>query len=320
LSRHVVANETQIAKTTTPIIPGIGLSELETFIVVAELGSFSKAAERMHLSQPAVTTRVKKLEALLGTKLLLRTTRNVVVTRAGELLAARASEALQSLRVVLTDMATDKATARRRVNVTSTPMLAATLLPRAIRLFVERYPDVQVAVSDLRYTEAIASLQRGDSEIGFMALDRPHPTLRFEPLITDDLVLVVPGMHSLAAKKSITLTELAPYPIMVLEQYVALRAKVSDEFAHHGLRFLPMVTAGNLLTLLGMVDAGNGIALLPSSVAQLNAMIPRATVRILGNDLVRRYGIVVRKKAKLSVVTRNFCDFLRSTFGQKPST
>ena len=309
-----MADPERSGRASSTVLPGIGLGELETFIVVAELGSFSKAAARLHLSQPAVTSRVQRLEAALGTKLRVRTTRNVEVTPSGEQLAARAGEALQSLRVVLADLATDKAAARRRVTVAATPMLAATLLPRAIRVFVEHDPSVQVRVTDQRYAEAIASVQRGDVDIGFIAMERPHPSLRFECLIEEDLVLIVPGMHPLASEGAVTLERLAPFPIMLLEQYSRLREKVASEFAHHGLRFVPTVSAGNLLTLLGMVDAGNGIALLPRFVAQLNAATPRATVGILGADLRRRYGIVTRRNAKLSVVARSFCEFLRGEF------
>ena len=287
-------------------------------MVVAELGSFSKAAEKLHLSQPAVTGRVQKLESVLGATLLHRTTRSVTVTPVGQQLAARASEALQGLRVLVADLATEKATARRRVTVAATPMLAATMLPRAIRVFVERNPDIQVNVADLRYSEAIASVLRGDVDIGFIAMERAHPMLRFECLVEEDLVLVVPSIHPLAAESSITLRRLAPYPVMLLGQYGTLLEKVSAEFAHHGLQFTPSVTAGNLLTLLGMVDAGNGIALLPRSVVQLNAATPRAFVEIEDGDLRRRYGIVVRKSARLSVVARSFCDFMRTEIKSAP--
>jgi DNA-binding transcriptional LysR family regulator len=186
------------------------------------------------------------------------------------------------------------------------------MLPRAIRVFVERTPNVQVTVSDLRYSEAVASVLHGDVDLGFIGMDHPHPALRFECLVEDDLVLVVPSIHPLAAESSITLRRLAPYPVMLLGQYGSMIEKVSAEFSRYGLQFTPTVTAGNLLTLLGMVDAGNGIALLPQSVVQLNAATPRVFVKITDGDLRRRYGIVVRKDAHLSVVARSFCDFLRS--------
>ena len=117
---------------TALAISGVGLSELETFIAVAEFGSFSAAARHLHLSQPAVTARVQKLESLLGTKLLHRTTRNVAVTDDGQRLTTRAKETLCQLRLLIGEFTQQRAQHRHRVVVASSPMLAATMLPELI--------------------------------------------------------------------------------------------------------------------------------------------------------------------------------------------
>jgi DNA-binding transcriptional LysR family regulator len=291
---------------------GVGLGDLEAFIAVAELGSFSLAAKRLHLSQPAVTARVQKLEASLGTKLLHRTTRTVEVTDVGRRLASHAIEALRNLRVLIGDIARESSTARQRIVLAATPMIAAMLLPKAIRGYVERHPDVQVTVLDLRHSAALDSLERGESDIGVMALDDPQPKFRFLPLTEEELVLVVPPAHPLAAVASVTLQELAPYPVMMLEQYATLQAKVAEAYARQGLRFRPAVKAGNLPTLLGMLDAGNGITLLPRSMAQHNATVPRSVVPILDTDLTRCYGIVIPKAKEMSPALISFCAYLQS--------
>jgi len=304
---------TQPANTFSALaISGVGLSELETFIAVAELGSFSLASKRLYLSQPAVTARVQKLESQLGVRLLHRTTRSVEVTDAGRRLASRASETLRDLRELIAEFSSERAQARQRVVVAATPMLAATLLPAIIGRFSARYPDVNIAVLDLRHAAALQSLERGESEIAVMALEDAHPRMRFTQILQEPIALVVPAGHALASETTVTLQQLATWPVMVLEQYSTLHAKLTSEFERHGLQFRPAATAANLTTLLGMLDAGRGVALLPRGMAQHNAGQPRIVVKLSNCDLFRNYGILEPRSGELSSAARSFVDFLRT--------
>lgn len=301
--------------TPSAIAPSsVSLSELETFIAVAECGSFSLAAKHLSVSQPAVTARVQKLETALGTKLLHRTTRSVEMTEAGSRLAERAREALAELRQLLAEFSEAHAQARMRVVVAATPMIAATHLPRAILEYSERYPDVTIDVLDLRHAAALQSLERGECDMAVLALDDPQPKLRFTPLMREDIVLVTPPGHPLAGRESISLHELAPYPVMVLERYAALQEQVAKEYERLGLQFRPAATAVNLTTLLGMLDAGRGITLLPRSMAQHNASQPRSVIAVVEGNLHRQYGIFVPRGVESSLASRSFQDFLRTYF------
>jgi DNA-binding transcriptional LysR family regulator len=301
--------------TPSPVAPSsVSLSELETFIAVTECGSFSLAAKHLNVSQPAVTARVQKLETALGIKLLHRTTRSVEMTEAGSRLASRARVALGELRQLLAEFSAANAQARTRVVVAATPMIAATLLPRAILAYGERYPDVTVDVLDLRHAVALQALERGECDIAVLALDDPQPKLRFTPLMREDIVLVTPPGHPLAGREKISLHELSPYPVMVLERYAALQDQVARQYERLGLQFRPAVTAVNLTTLLGMLDAGRGITLLPRSMAQHNASQPRPVIPLADGDVHRQYGIFVPRGAEATVASRSFQDFLRTYF------
>lgn len=289
---------------------GVGMSELETFIAVAELGSFSLASKRLHLSQPAVTARVQKLETALGIRLLHRTTRSVEVTDAGRRLADRAQETLRGLRELIAEFSRQNTEARSRVVVAATPMLAAMLLPGVIGRYNVRYPDVDIVVLDMRHSLALQALERGEADIGVMALDDPQPKLRFTPLMQEPLVLVLPDGHALAGEAAVSLRQLAPWPVMVLEKYTALLAQLAKEYERQQLLFRPAATAANLATLLGMLDAGRGVVLLPRGMAQHNANRPRVVVPLADCDLYRDYGILVPRSSELSASTRSFVDFL----------
>src|SRR5690606_21191519 len=126
----------------------IGPDELETFIAVSELGSFRRAAEKLGVSQPSVTSRVQRLENVLGVKLLNRTTRRVTTTEAGERLRLRAEHTVTELRSLVQEFR-DEATLRRgRVAIAAASSLAASVLPPIIRHFTQANPGVTVTLID----------------------------------------------------------------------------------------------------------------------------------------------------------------------------
>jgi DNA-binding transcriptional LysR family regulator len=294
----------------------IDLSELETFLAVVELGSFSAAAARMHISQPSITARVQRLEQRLQAKLLVRTTRKVEATKAGERLFDAATEALRGLRAVVQefDVAADRG--GHKVVVASTPMISATNLPKIIHAFNERFPDVRVTLLDQQYPEVIESIEAGIADLAVTAVDGNESGLRFQLLAEEELLLVVPSSHPLASAGQVTLDRLAPFPLMLLDRYADLRRTIDQECARRAISFKPLMAASNLTTLLGMLDAGIAITFLPKSMAQANAKTTRATVRVTDVKLTRRYGIAVSQKSCLSSAAQSFCDYLRAEYAR----
>ena len=199
------------------------LSELETFLVVAEEGSFSRAAERLCISQPSATNRVKRLEGVLGVKLLNRTTRLVEPTEDGRLLSAAAGEALNGLFEILHQLRDRSEAARNRVVIASTPVIAATFMPRIIHSYNERYRDVQVLLRDMPYELLLKSIGDGSADIGVAAIDAHQDNLLFRPLAEENLVLVVPAKHPLAQVQQVKVEMMLPYRLIFLDRYTTLR-------------------------------------------------------------------------------------------------
>lgn len=290
------------------------LVELETFLVVVELGSFSLAAKRLHISQPSVTSRVQRLESLLKTKLLIRTTRRVEPTPAGMRLRERAEAALRDLRALMLELQAQAEVERLRVRVASTPMIAAVMLPPLIRAFGQRYPDVSIQLRDLQYEEVVEKIEAGEADVAVVAFDNDSSKLDFEPLSEEDLLLMVPAAHPLAGAGSVTLLQLADVPLMMLERYSMLRDRLAEAFAQRGMALRPAQEVVNLNTLLGLVDAGLGATVLPQSMAQRYAKDTRATLRIVDVPLRRRFGILRARNAMLTPAAASFVRFLRENF------
>lgn len=293
------------------------LAELETFLAVIEQGSFSLAAKKLHISQPSVTSRVQRLEATLRVKLLIRNTRHVEATAEGLRLYETAEKLLRGLRDLLGEFQTAAEIDRHRVAVATTPMIAATVLPRIIRQYSERYTDVQVELLDLPYGKVIEALDAGTVQLGVTALDKDDGKFAFQLLAEEELFLVVPALHPLAAQETVTLDEviqhLPQYPLMILARYTVLHERMAQEYRNRGLRFAPMeLSSPN--TLLGMIDAGNGVSFLPKSMVHDGGKRKRVTLRVADLQLARRYGIVTCRKKNLSTAAQSFCDFLGQEF------
>lgn len=288
------------------------LAELETFLAVAELGSFSLAAKKLHVSQPSVTSRVQRLESALQVKLLVRTTRRAELTPEGARLRDAAESALQGLREVLRDFRAAADTGRQRVVVASTPMIATTL-PPIIQSYCERHTDVQVRILDVPYDQLVSSLESGTADIGVGVLDGDPGKLSFELLADEEMLLVVPATHALAGKRAVTIDEVTPYRLMILARYASLRARLTEEYAKRGVSFQPL-DAANVGTLLGMIDAGMGITFLPRALVQSHARRSRVALRVADVELSRRYGIVTLRRRSLSATAESFCRHLRAEF------
>lgn len=296
-----------------PSLTRFDLAELETFLWVVRESSFSIAARKLHLSQPAVTNRIKRLEDKLRVKLLVRTTRRVEPTEDGIFLRDAAEQAVSGLRDALSRFQAVSETKRNRVIVSVTPMLSAAVMPQLIHAYSQRYPDIQIVLRDLPYEQVLRSVAEGQADIGVTALEDTPRGLRFQSLAEEKMLLVVPDRHPLADAGPVTVDMIIAYPVMLLDRYVTLRKLLAEEYHQRDADFNP-ATASTLPTLLGMIDAGNYITFLPRSMTQNNAKRTRTTVMVQGLDTSRRYGSVVSIKAELSSATRSFQSFLRQNF------
>jgi DNA-binding transcriptional LysR family regulator len=290
------------------------LVELETFLAVVELGSFSAAAKKMHVSQPSVTNRVQRLESMLKTRLVERTTRRVTATRDGEELARRARLALAGLRELLMDFQSRAAASKLRTVVATTPMLAAVVLPQLIQSFRQANPAIEIQVRDLQYEAVLDIVESGQADLAVSAFDGDSRKLHFEPLAREPMLVVLPKAHPLAGARHISLEQLAELPLMLLDRYALLQTRLATELARRGRSLATIQHATNVGTVLGLVDAGLGATFLPRYMAQRYSLESRATLDVPEIDLSRNFGVLVREKADLNLASSLFLDHLRANF------
>lgn len=243
------------------------LPDLETFVAVAECRSFSRAGERLHLTQPAVSKRIQALEASLATPLFDRVGKQVELTHGGRLLLPRA-------RSLLTGMADT-----RRLLLNLSEQVAGSLhlatshhvglhrLAPVLKAFSDRYRDVQL---DIRFEDSEAAhdlVRRGDSELAVVTLDPAGASgLDSVPLWDDPLVFLVAGDHPLAARRSITLSELADHPAILPGLATYTGRIVAELFASRGIALTSHLSTNYLETISMLAGIGLGWSVLPTSM------------------------------------------------------
>jgi len=238
------------------------LRQIECFLTAADLGSFSRAAERLGLSQPALSQQIRDLETLLGLRLLDRTTRRVDLTAAGRSFRDQTTPALTAL-----DRATEAAQGRARLRsgqlrVASPPLLAATILPRAIAGFGALHPGLTLTLSDIGTEDILADLREGRADIGIGTFPPGQPDLDHRPLIRDALMLFTPPGHPLTAIAP-DWADVADYPLITLTRGSGIRLLVELGFDRAGLAPRPAQEVTQITTALALVAAGLGVAILP---------------------------------------------------------
>ena len=298
------------------------LEELETFLTVAEFGSFSRAAEMLGLSQPSVTSRVQRLEGMMGMVLFSRTTRRIALTDAGERLQTTGNATLRDLRILLDAFRSEAEIKKRRVTIAAPPMLSAVVLLPIIRRYIQSHSQTEVKLHDLPADRALAELADGTADMAIMVLDGHHPEFKFESLTIEECAVVTPLKHPLLAKKEVLFEDIVEYPLLIPDFYRALRDVFAAEFVKRGLRFEPMVQMNDVSTIstvIGMVAAGMGVTFVPRTLISRDQRGTVGMVQIKGFRLVRHYGIVTMRDKPMSATARSFARFVRGTIRERAS-
>lgn len=179
----------------------IDLDGLRAFVAVADLGSFRAASESLHLSQPALSRRVEKLESGLGFRLFDRTTRKVELNAMGRHFMPRARHVLHELEGALLGMTDLSDRLRGQVTVACVPSAVGSFIAQALKDFHAKFPRIRVRLVDDAATDILPAVARGEADFGVTYLGTQEPDLEFEPLLEEDFVVACPRGHALARRR-----------------------------------------------------------------------------------------------------------------------
>jgi LysR family hydrogen peroxide-inducible transcriptional activator len=292
----------------------VNLRDLSYLVAVAEHRHFGRAAEACFVSQPTLSTQIKKLEQELGVELVERNPRNVLLTAAGERVVERARAVLAEVDDIrgIARQAQDPESGRIRIGLF--PTLAPYLLPHVVPALHERYPNLELLLVEEKTEVVLDRLRDGRLDVGVLALPVPDDHLRSEELFTEDFVLAAPVGHPLAAAdRPVTVDDLAGAHVLLLEEGHCLRDQALAVCRLAGAGEYDGFRATSLETLRQMVRTGVGVTLLPElavhppvppapdiTLRRFTAPVPSRTVAMFWRptnvyrDLIPKLAAVVR--------------------------
>ncbi len=240
--------------------------QLRTLLAIAETRNFTRAAERVHLTQAAVSAQIKTLEAETGVPLFARVNKKVFLTEAGELLVRRAERLLKAHDEALLALKElgDAERGRLRIGTAST-MASNEQLPTILAELKRAYPKAQVTVRRATSAEIVAQILQNDLDVGLVSLPVEANDIRAEVLQRDRLVAIVQPAHPLAHQRSISPLQLAAEPLILGEQGGNTRRLIDLFFEKSGVRPQVVMELGSNTSIKRMVEHGLGVSLLPRS-------------------------------------------------------
>jgi DNA-binding transcriptional LysR family regulator len=249
----------------------LNFSEIQVFAVSAEAGSFSKAARRLHLSQPAVSQQIRSLEDSLRTQLFRRSSQGVVLTSAGKVLLPMARELLDlSWRIQETMGSLDKQI-MAHLTVGCTITTGKAILPLAVAAFNQDCPDAQVTIEICNCNSVKDALLAQNIHLGVSSAEIDHQDIECQPFFTDHVVLVVPSNHRFAQRSSIQPHELMGQPFILCEEGCSTRQMIQEELGRQGIntdQLQLVMVVENAETIGVAVEHGLGIAFVPRLAAR----------------------------------------------------
>jgi LysR family transcriptional regulator, nitrogen assimilation regulatory protein len=266
------------------------LKQLEYFVRVAELSSFTRAAHAIGIAQPALSRQVRLLEVELRQNLLLRNGRGATPTEAGQLLLDHARGILHQVERAREDLGRVRGALAGRVAIGLPPTLARVLTVPLTRAFRQQLPEAQLSISEGLSTGMQEGLVQGRLDLALLYDTAALPELEIQPLFEELLLLVQarpPGLQEDPPAPPIALRELAAIPLVIPSRPNAIRMHVERELAGLGLRPTIALEIDGVPAILDLVAEGMGSAVLPRNAAS-NTVRPSAyTLRAITDPTLR---------------------------------
>jgi LysR family transcriptional regulator, hydrogen peroxide-inducible genes activator len=286
------------------------LHQLRYFCAVAESGSFSRAAEQAHVSQPSLSQQIMKLEDELGARLFDRLGRSVRLTDLGKAFLPRARGVLRELEAARGEVVEHKDSLGGSVTIGVIPTVAPYFLPSQLTTFSKKFPQARLTVIEEITPVLLDRLRAGTIDIAILALPIRGHEFEVSPLLTERLFAALPAKHKLAARQSLSLKDLREEPFLLLRDGHCLRDTAVA--ACDRVRMNPQIIfeSGQFSSLLSMVGAGMGVSIVPQMAIEKSARC--RYVRIADDSATRTIAALVLRGRSLTRAHLGFLTHLKT--------
>ena len=284
------------------------INQINAFLTVAELESFSLAAERLHITQPAVSKRIRQLEISVGTELFDRISKRSILTPNGKAFRPHAERILQELKSYRFSLSRQQDSPSGSLSLATSHHIGLHRLPGTLRDFKIRYPQVDLDLHFMDSEDACAAIANNELELAIVTLPEvADEKLECEPVWIDQLVVVTATDHPLAGQLDIDPVDLLEHVAILPSIGTFTRKIINSLFATDKDKLKITLETNYLETIKVMVSANLGWSILPQSM--VDASLSDHSLR--GLDVQRPLGIVTRKKRTLSLSSSAMIELLR---------
>ena len=276
----------------------VSMRQLRAFLAVASHRHFRRAADALHLTQPAVSRLIADLEAELDVRLFDRSTREVVPTEAGRYLEQAASRVLDELDGVLAQVRTQSDPLRGRVRLAAVPTLAAGLVPGCIALCATTHPAIEIILRDQSQAQVLDAVRGGEVDFGLTVEPATPEAFDVETILRDPFRVVCRADHPFATKRHVAWKALEHEPLILLDHASGSRRLIDTAFASRGIPIRVALEVGHPHTAFRMVEAGLGVTVTPA--LSLDALRPGLVAVNLSPEVYREVTLIRRRARSLS--------------------
>lgn len=293
----------------------LSFHQLHIFFTVAEKGSFSAAAQSLHMTQPAVTMQIQSLEENFGTKLFHRSTKKVELSDAGKTLLPYARQSIELIKDTDAAMAKFTHMLEDRLHLGASLTFGEYILPRLLGPFSREYPNIHVSMKVINTSQIVEDLLNHHLTFGLVEAPVNHPDMRSEAVLADELMLILPDGHPLLKWEEIPLDEALKYPYILRERGSGTRQVMEEQLQLQGIssgRMNIVMELGSTGAVKSAVESELGLSILsPTSVKHEVKLGVLHTRRLQGIRFSRQFYSIYLSSTILPISAVTFMTFLR---------
>jgi DNA-binding transcriptional LysR family regulator len=289
------------------------INDLIAFRAVAELGNFRKAAESIHISQPAFSRRIEKLENALGAQLLERTTRKVNLTSVGREFDKQLRQILDALDATLLNIRGVAASRMGEVTIACVPSAVNYFVSSVVKEFHQRYPKIRVRIIDDSANHVLIAVAQGEADFGLNFTGSQENDIEFTAIFEEKFVAACHKDHPLAKQKSVRWRDLSDHDYISVSKLSGNRVLLDQALA--GLEKQPqsLYETQHGTTTIGLVEAGLGVAAVPAMAMPKKGHPLLVSVPLIEPVVTRKMGLIKRRSSQLTPAAVELYDMFMET-------
>ncbi|GHH99267.1 LysR family transcriptional regulator [Neobacillus kokaensis] len=285
------------------------LRQLRVFMEVAKYKSMTKAAESLHISQPALSKSIMTLEEELGMKLLIRTNKTSDVTDAGKVVleyAQKMNVLMDEMSTTLNDMTNLK---RGQINIGLPPIIGSLFFPKVMAKFHHAYPNVELNITEYGGARVVKSVEEGEFELGVAVMPIDEQEFQVYPIVEEEMKLLVYKDHPLADRKLVDLKDLKEEEFIFYHEEFALNKIMKKHCIAAGFEPKILFKSSQWDLMTEMVAANLGVTILPDSICNRAA---NSDIKIINlqQEIMWSLAVITKKERYISNAGRTFLDFI----------